>query len=86
MKQTGTRSLVQGMLVVGALALIAMPLASLMVTDGPSELDAPAAAVTSDLADAEASSAVSSLMAGNAVGATRAAVIGPRHPASAFVP
>jgi len=85
MKQRGTRSLVQGLLVLGALALIAIPLANLMVTDGSSQV-APTAAVASELPEADGTSAVSSLMAGNAVGATRAAVIGPRHPASAFVP
>jgi hypothetical protein len=92
MKNSGTRSWVQGVCVVAVLAAIAVPLSSLMIAQTTVDLPvsaAPQAIDTSDVVTAEASetsSAVSALMAGSAVGPSRGAVVAPRHPASAYVP
>lgn len=72
---------------IAALAVVAVPLSNLMVADTPvAPVQTAAQSATIETSDAEASSAVSSLMAGSAVGATRGSIIAPRHPASAFVP
>jgi len=93
MKKSGTGSWVQGVLVVLALALIAIPLSRLMVassstvSDVPSSIRVQPPSVSIEATDAaEVSSPVSSLMAGSAVGPTRGAILAPRNPASAFVP
>ena len=87
MKKSETRSLLQGVLVIAALAIVAIPLSNLMVADAPISTDMQTAATELEASDSgEASSAVSSLMAGSAVGADRGANFMLRNPASAFVP
>ncbi|MCP4189930.1 MAG: hypothetical protein GY768_04810 [Planctomycetaceae bacterium] len=83
MKKPVIRSLVQVVCVVAVLAAIAIPLSNLMVSETTADSTMPAVV---DVQATEASSAVSALMAGSAVGPARGAVLMPRHPASAFVP
>ncbi len=89
MKRSGTRTLIQGACVAIVLALVAIPLSNLMVaqTSVPSTSEVSVLSDTAPAAEmgqAEGSSSVSALMAGNAVGAE--AVIDLRHPASPFIP
>lgn len=92
MKKSGTRSLVQGLSVVAVLAVVAIPLANLMVAQSAAGVTADIttqAAVATPVAEVQASetgSAVSALMAGSAVGPSRGAVLALRHPASAYIP
>lgn len=72
--------------VIGAAVLFAaIPLSNLLVA-GPSEVEVDSQVAVIEETEAVSEDAVSALMAGNAVGASRDCSFGLRIPASAFVP
>jgi hypothetical protein len=99
MRKFGTRTIVRGACLVAVLAILAIPLANLMVAQtavsesvtGQVDNDFATAAnelsaSATPMSEGDGGSAVSALMAGNAVGLPISSVIDLRHPASAFVP
>ncbi len=83
MNKSAIRSLIQGLCLVVVLAGLAIPLSGLMVGETSTTTAVPAAEL--DQAS-DATSPVSALMAGSAVGPSRGATLNPRQPASAFIP